>query len=291
MLIRKFDDAWKYYIWSYVNATKNKEDIFTICLNYCFEWETIQRELDYIPLKKLNILRRERQKVLDNNDPDYIGQVAKHLASNPRVHRIENPYFELYEIEGFLTSEDCDKFLEYIRNSNIFPSTVTNPDVAVEKVRTSKTCFMNRNDSLVANFNNQLHDFMKLPMDEVWDLQGQVYDEGEEFKPHTDFFGVGLNYDVKNIANGQRTWTFMLYLNNVEEGGDTIFTKINFNCKPKKGKALLWNNLGQNGMGNPWTEHWGSPVIKGQKNIITKWFREVNANSKPGFPMIPEVPG
>jgi len=290
MLTRKFDDAWKYYIWSYVNATKNKEDIFTICLNFGFEWDLIQKELDYTPLKKLNIIRKERQKVLDSVDIDYVGPLTKHLVSNPRVHRIENLYFELYEIEGFLTNEDCDKFLQYIKNSNLKQSTVTNPDVD-NRIRTSKTCFMNRNDGLIANFNNQLHDFMKLPIDEIWDLQGQVYDQGEEFKPHCDYFGVGQGYDEKNVAFGQRTWTFMLYLNNVEEGGDTVFTKLNFKCKPKTGKAILWNNLTQSGTGNPWTEHWGSPVVRGQKNIITKWFREVNSVVKPSFPAIPEAPG
>lgn len=37
--------------------------------------------------------------------------------------------------------------------------------------------------------------------------------------------------------------------------------------------ALLWNNLHPDGTANPATRHCGEPVIRGTKNIITKWFR------------------
>ena len=33
---------------------------------------------------------------------------------------------------------------------------------------------------------------------------------------------------------GQRLWTALCYLNDVEEGGETRFTKLNIAVKPKK---------------------------------------------------------
>jgi prolyl 4-hydroxylase len=40
---------------------------------------------------------------------------------------------------------------------------------------------------------------------------------------------------------GQRTYTFMIYLNEVKEGGETEFKKLNQSFSPMKGKALIWN--------------------------------------------------
>ena len=46
---------------------------------------------------------------------------------------------------------------------------------------------------------------------------------------------------------GQRTWTTMIYLNDVEEGGETYFKYLNLKIKPKKGLLIGWNNLYING--------------------------------------------
>ena len=68
----------------------------------------------------------------------------------------------------------------------------------------------------------------------------------------------------------------MIYLNDVEEGGETFFPFLSIAFYPKKGQALIWNNLSFDGMPNKQTLHQGKPVLKGSKAIITKWFREAN---------------
>ena len=109
-------------------------------------------------------------------------------------------------------------------------------------------------------------------------LQGQKYSVGEEFKKHSDFFAKNENYNLIHLNNGgQRTWTFMIYLNDVEEGGETEFTEINLLIKPVKGTAIMWNNLIY-GNENSYSLHRGMPVIKGEKYIVTKWFRQNNYN-------------
>jgi prolyl 4-hydroxylase len=74
-------------------------------------------------------------------------------------------------------------------------------------------------------------------------------------------------------VRGNRTWTFMVYLNDGMTGGATRFTEIDLEVQPKRGMALLWNNLRPDGTPNPATMHCGEPVIAGHKIIITKWFR------------------
>ena len=71
----------------------------------------------------------------------------------------------------------------------------------------------------------------------------------------------------------QRSYTFMIYLTDVEEGGATFFPELNKRFNPEKGKAVIWNNLDVHGIRNKNTTHTGECVVKGQKYIITKWFR------------------
>ncbi len=66
----------------------------------------------------------------------------------------------------------------------------------------------------------------------------------------------------------------MVYLNDVEAGGETRFFAIDHAFGPVKGTAVIWNNLHADGTVNPDTLHAGMPVLAGHKIIITKWFRE-----------------
>ena len=34
MIIKKFTDDWKWWIWTYVKSNNNKEDIFSVLLNH-----------------------------------------------------------------------------------------------------------------------------------------------------------------------------------------------------------------------------------------------------------------
>ena len=64
----------------------------------------------------------------------------------------------------------------------------------------------------------------------------------------------------------------MVYLNNVKKGGETVFNMLNETIVPKTGRAVIWCNLHANGSPDINTKHQGTPVIEGEKWIITKWF-------------------
>jgi prolyl 4-hydroxylase len=107
-------------------------------------------------------------------------------------------------------------------------------------------------------------------------VQGQHYVIGQEFKQHTDFFEPGTDeYLLHTSSKGNRTWTFMVYLNDVLEGGGTRFIDLKHMIQPQRGRAVIWNNLKEDGTPNYKTLHAGMPVIAGHKTIITKWFREI----------------
>jgi prolyl 4-hydroxylase len=106
-------------------------------------------------------------------------------------------------------------------------------------------------------------------------MQGQRYAIGQQFRPHHDYFHENEPYWPSMVAcGGQRTWTAMIFLNDVEEGGATWFPQAGIRVAPKRGLLLAWNNMNPDGSPNTLTLHEGMPVVKGTKYIITKWFRE-----------------
>jgi prolyl 4-hydroxylase len=117
---------------------------------------------------------------------------------------------------------------------------------------------------------------IRLPYSEG--IQAQRYDIGQQFKAHTDYFEPGTGeYSKFADDRGNRTWTFMVYLNEGMGGGGTKFFAIDRTFLPKKGQAVIWNNLNPDGTPNAATKHSGEPVTAGHKIIITKWFRELGS--------------
>ena len=113
-------------------------------------------------------------------------------------------------------------------------------------------------------------DKLNLNQSNAEDSQIQHYRVGNEFKAHWDYFDP--KEDKKYLKNGQRTWTFMVYLNKVQKGGTTQFVNLNQIIYPKKGRAVVWCNIKKDGTPDQMTMHQSDPVIEGEKWIITKWF-------------------
>src|SRR5205085_10413903 len=129
-------------------------------------------------------------------------------------------------------------------------------------------------DSLVVELKRRIIQLTGLPPENGEPMQGQRYEVGQEFKAHTDYFEpTGADYDRYCSVAGQRTWTAMLYLNEVEAGGATRSKAIDKLVTPETGKLLVWNNMRVNGTPNPSTLHHAMKVRAGLKYVITQWFR------------------
>jgi prolyl 4-hydroxylase len=66
----------------------------------------------------------------------------------------------------------------------------------------------------------------------------------------------------------------ILYLNDVDQGGETIFPSIHLSVVPKKGAAIYFEYCNAAGHVDPSTLHGGAPVLAGEKWIATKWMRQ-----------------
>lgn len=81
----------------------------------------------------------------------------------------------------------------------------------------------------------------------------------EQFKEHVD---------VGNYNSARRFLVFFLYLNTVEEGGETTFPSLNLRIKPKCGSILVFPPL--------WMfPHAGNPPVSGNKYIAGSYLHYV----------------
>ncbi|XP_009599377.1 putative prolyl 4-hydroxylase 9 [Nicotiana tabacum] len=111
------------------------------------------------------------------------------------------------------------------------------------------------------------------------------YEIGQSYHSHYDAFDPSQYGPQKS----QRVASFLLYLSDVEEGGETMFPFengqnmdanydfrkcIGLKVKPRRGDGLLFYSLFPNGTIDPTSLHGSCPVIRGEKWVATKWIRD-----------------
>jgi len=203
---------------------------------------------------------------------------------NDRNYIKNDQGLDIFTIPDFLSDEECDHICSLIEQNNTRSSVTAEGTKSTQyhDGRTSNTSNLSDNDDIVNRVNLKMYNELNISKEYSEPTQGQIYQVGQEFRHHNDFFTDG-SYTNHCLSSGQRTYTFMIYLNDVEEGGETDFPKINQTFTPQKRMAVVWKNSDGTGKENYASHHAGKPVIKGKKIIITKWFRENEYNSSEDF--------
>ena len=265
MALTSFDDSWKFWIWDNVRRGSSKREIAQILPSKNFDKQLIINEFG-IP------------DILDEINPENFAPefCLERLVTEYGAKRVSDD-LQVYEIYNFLNESECDQMIELIKN-NCKRSSVIEYETggnAISDFRTSSTANLYRKmGEVVSIVEEKLNKFSNIPEKFTEQVQGQYYQVGQQFKPHFDtLFPTSEIMKQAITKSGNRTWTAMIYLNNVEEGGETKFTKIDLTTKPERGKLLIWQNT-KNGVNIENSMHWGMPVIKGEKFVLTKWFRE-----------------
>lgn len=187
--------------------------------------------------------------------------------------RVPTPRLEMFVLRDFLSEQECAGLITRIERDRR-PSTIADAN-GEAYFRTSETCDLPMHEPDIAALDAKLSALSGIEPQFGEPIQGQRYEPGQEFKAHTDYFDPhGADFQrYCNIA-GQRTWTFMVYLNPVEAGGATRFKVIDKIIQPETGKLVCWNNRRPDGSVNPATLHHAMKVRKGLKYVVTKWYRE-----------------
>ena len=185
------------------------------------------------------------------------------------IAKMEEPLIVV--LGNVLSEKECDELIslskDRMQRSKLRDSLET-------ELRTSSSMFFQEGENeLITRVEKRVSQIMNVPYEHGEGLQILNYQIGQEYKAHFDFFSSSS----KPIKN-PRISTLVMYLNDVEEGGETYFPKLNFSVSPQKGMAVYFEYFYDVQTLNELTLHGGAPIIKGDKWAATQWMRRQKVN-------------
>ena len=199
----------------------------------------------------------------------------KDLSRDPRVR----------VFEGLVSPAVCDWIVaharDYLRPAEVYDSA---QGLGASSVRTNSAVelTLHSGEIMVQAVRERLSAAAGVPVKNMEAPQVLHYAVGERFVPHVDFFDKALPSEAIEMASGgQRVATALLYLNDEGlEGGETDFPRLGFKYRGRKGDALVFFNVDAGGQPDRRTLHAGLPPTRGEKWLLSQWFRDRGA---PGF--------
>jgi hypothetical protein len=179
--------------------------------------------------------------------------------------------------DNYITKEDCNKAIQLYENQNKFNQTIN-------RIAFENASVLQKQDQQFFAANNNIDVWWESlkPMMLNFDLAWNHYVKNVGAKEAYDgipFHFTSLKiqktlptegYHVWHIEHGKgfdnepRAFVFSIYLNDVEEGGETEFLHFSKRVKPKTGRIVIWPAA------FPYL-HRGNTPLSGEKYILTSW--------------------
>jgi prolyl 4-hydroxylase len=190
--------------------------------------------------------------------------------------RCERP--QVIVFKDVLSTAECTEIIERSRH-RLKRSTIVDPETGREDIIRNRTSegisFQRGEDKFIERLDLRIASLMNWPMENGEGLQVLHYETGGEYKPHFDYFPPNqAGSGAHTASSGQRVATLIVYLNDVPNGGATIFPAAGISVSAMQGCALYFRYLNGLRQLDPLTLHGGKPVLTGDKWIMTKWVRE-----------------
>jgi len=186
-----------------------------------------------------------------------------------------NNFIGVYD--NYITKEECNKAINLYEQRSQFNNTVN-------RIGSEKASILQKQDQQFFASENNLNIWWEnlKPLIINYSLAWNHYSKetGATDAYGVDrFFHTGLKiqktlptegYHVWHLEhnagfeNEARAFVFSIYLNDVEEGGETEFLHFSKRVKPKTGRIVIWPAA------FPYL-HRGNPPLSGEKYIITSW--------------------
>jgi len=179
---------------------------------------------------------------------------------------------------NLLSADECEQMIKMSRGKLARSSVVNNETGAydIHPHRTSDGTYFDRGENdLIRRIEQRIADLVQYPEENGEPIQILHYKPGGEYKPHYDYFDPRQPGNEQVLTQGgQRIATLVMYLNDVETGGSTVFPEVGIDVLPRRGNAVYFAYCSETGALDSRSLHGGSPVGGGEKWIATKWFRE-----------------
>ena len=212
----------------------------------------------------------------DRAAADQLGLVEA-MNLGPAGEPLDQPRFEILSdapdvrlFPGLLSAVEC-RYLIDLAEPILRPSVVVDPTSGRDiphPIRTSSAAgfpFTDENPALHA-LNRRLAAASGTDVRAGEPLQVLHYAPGEQYHEHSDALpGVA--------PNQQRVLTFLVYLNEDYEGGETAFPALGIKVRGRTGDGLLFRNAAADGTPDPRAIHAGLPVAAGVKHLASRWIR------------------
>lgn len=181
-------------------------------------------------------------------------------------------------MDGFFPSDLCDRYITFFEessksgfthgrwSSNNLPPTVMEDESA---------SFSNGEFLTNMSLRQQSKEFLDIFWQSCYRIYADKFAVLSTLKQHKIFSvkiqktlpGQGYHVwhcEASTKENSARMMAFILYLNDVNEGGETEFLYRKRRVQPKKGRLLLWPSGYVH-------SHRGNPPLSGEKYILTGW--------------------
>jgi prolyl 4-hydroxylase len=210
---------------------------------------------------KIDSRRAQMLSLIEAMDLDAAGDPRALPPGRPQTDKLQ-----LTRFERAFTPAECD-FLVLIAEPTFQPSVVaTDAGVDVrDPIRTSDGSTMHWliEDPVVHAVNRRLAALSGTRVEQGEPLQILRYRPGQQYRRHVDWLG----------PDQARVITALIYLNEEYEGGETQFPKAGVKIRGRKGDAIVFKSVLEDGRLDPMSEHAGLPVTKGAKFLASRWIR------------------
>ena len=194
--------------------------------------------------------------------------------SNEKTVNINN-FIGTYD--NYITQEECNNAIKLFENEDKFNKTLN-------RISSEKTSILQKQDQQYFATGHNIDVWweslksMMINFDLAWNHYAKNVGAQEAYGGlQFNFTGLKIQktlptegYHVWHIEHSnqemysKRAFVFSIYLNDVEEGGETEFLNFSKRVQPKTGRVVIWP------AGFPYV-HRGNPPLKGEKYILTSW--------------------
>jgi len=231
--------------------------------------EIINNEINNNEIISYNKFTNILNKLKSNNVEDtfierfnceYFNKIS-HKKYNFIMNSLDNIPIKI--INNFLSSIECNQLINYAKNR--FKNSTVGYQVHKKDnhIRDSKTAIFDKSENyLISCIESRISKLLNVKKTSIENLQLTSYDRDQFYSFHYD-----LVPDLKN----QRKYSFIIYLNTLNEG-KTHFPYYNYKSYPEKGKLLYFTNLFDDNSENILTLHQSEKIINNKtKYVLVSW--------------------
>jgi len=185
-----------------------------------------------------------------------------------------NNFIGVYD--NYITKEECNKAIKLYEDQNKFNNTIS-------RIKNENASVLTKQDQQLFTSGSNLEVWweslktMLLNFDLAWNHYCKSTGAADAYATPFHFTTLKIQktlptegYHVwhlehnRGFDNEPRAFVYTIYLNDVEEGGETEFLYFSKRVQPKTGRIVIWP------AGFPYV-HRGNSPLSGEKYLLTSW--------------------